>query len=219
MIRRLLVLFAGCCVTVLFSGCAAPTKQIDYSAFKASRPHSILVLPPLNESPDIRATYSVLSQVTYPLAEAGYYVLPVAVVDETFRQNGLTVPADIHEVKSEKLRQIFGADAALYLAVSEYGSRYMVISSVTTVAVKAKLVDLRSGDTLWTGTAQAANDSSANSSGGVIGMLLNALVTQVINQSTDAAYGVAGMVSIKLLSAGQPAGILYGPRSPKYGSD
>lgn len=81
----------------LLGGCA-PTKSVDYSAFKQAKPRSILVLPPLNESLDVKATYSMLSQVTFPLAEAGYYVVPVALADETFRQNGLTSAGDVHQV-------------------------------------------------------------------------------------------------------------------------
>lgn len=38
------------------------------------------------------------TQLTFPLAEAGYYVLPVALVDETLRQNGMTKPVDIHQI-------------------------------------------------------------------------------------------------------------------------
>jgi len=79
-LRNLLGLLA----VSLLVGCAAP-RSVDYSAYKQARPKSILVLPPLNESPDIKATYSMLSQVTFPLAEAGYYVMPIAVVDEPFR--------------------------------------------------------------------------------------------------------------------------------------
>ncbi|WP_269436840.1 GNA1162 family protein [Ralstonia solanacearum] len=113
------------------AGCAVPTKNVDYAAFKASKPRSIVVLPPLNESPDVKATYGMLSQVTTPLAEAGYYVLPVALVDETFRQNGLTTAADIHGVPVAKLKDIFGADAALYVTITQYGTKYMLIDSVT----------------------------------------------------------------------------------------
>ena len=86
MAKRFLKLFAAAGVVTLMAGCAVPTKNVDYAAFKASKPRSIVVLPPLNESPDVGATYGMLSQVTVPLAEAGYYVLPVALVDETFRQ-------------------------------------------------------------------------------------------------------------------------------------
>ncbi|WHS60525.1 DUF799 domain-containing protein [Pseudomonas sp. G2-4] len=203
----------------LLGGCVAP-KTIDYSAFKQARPKSILVLPPINESPEVQASYALVSQVTYPLAEAGYYVLPIALVDETFRQNGLTTPNDIQGVAPGKLHDIFGADAALYITITEYGTRYMVISSETAVTASAKLVDLRTGTTLWTGSARASSEEGGNNGGGgLVGMLITAAVKQIINSSTDAGYPIAGMTSTRLLSAGQRTGILYGPRSPKYGSD
>src|SRR5690606_13444840 len=70
-------LFARACtlaaVSLFATGCATQTPY-DYTNFMESRPSSILVLPPLNMSPDILATDSVLSQVTLPLAESGYYV-------------------------------------------------------------------------------------------------------------------------------------------------
>lgn len=216
LLKRALALLA---VAGLAAGCAAPPKNVDYAAFKESKPRSILVLPPLNESPDVTATYSMLSQVSYPLAEAGYYVLPVALVDETFRQNGLTTPGDIHAVPPPKLRDIFGADAALYITVTDYGTKFQVVNSATVVSAKAKLVDLRTGGTLWTGAASASNSQSGNAGGGLVGMLVAAAVAQVINSVSDASYSVAGATSQKLLSAGSPGGILYGPRSARYGAD
>nr|WP_311528293.1 DUF799 domain-containing protein [uncultured Ralstonia sp.] len=220
MAKRFLKLFAAAGLVALMAGCAVPTKNVDYAAFKASKPRSIVVLPPLNESPDVGATYGMLSQVTVPLAEAGYYVLPVALVDETFRQNGLSTAGDIHGVPVAKLHDIFGADAALYITVTQYGSKYMVVSSATVVSADAKLVDLRSGQTLWAGHASASNKEGGNNSGGgLIGMLVSAAVNQIIANLTDQGYKVAGTTSARLLSAGQPGGLLYGPRSPKYGTD
>ena len=181
-LRNLLGLLA----VSLLVGCAAP-RSVDYSAYKQARPKSILVLPPLNESPDIKATYSMLSQVTFPLAEAGYYVMPIAVVDETFRHNGLTNPADIHGLAPAKLNEIFGADAGLYITVKEYGTSYMLISSATVVTASATLVDLKTGTTLWTGSARASSEEGNNgNNGGLVGMLITAAVKQIINTSTDA---------------------------------
>ncbi|MCE4057168.1 DUF799 domain-containing protein [Pseudomonas sp. Au-Pse12] len=209
----------GLLTVSLLVGCAAP-KTVDYSAYKQARPKSILVLPPLNESPDVKATYSMLSQVTFPLAEAGYYVMPIAVVDETFRHNGLTNPADIHGLSPAKLNEIFGADAGLYITVKEYGTSYMLISSETVVTASATLVDLKTGTTLWTGSARASSEEGNNgNNGGLVGMLITAAVKQIINTSTDAGHPIAGITSQRLLSAGQRTGLLYGPRSPKYGTD
>lgn len=49
----------------VLSGCAEPVKT-DYTAFKASKPKSILVLLPKNQTPEVEAAHSFLSQVTYP---------------------------------------------------------------------------------------------------------------------------------------------------------
>jgi hypothetical protein len=52
-------------------GCAT---KYNYSNYRAHFPQSILVLPPLNETTDVGATYGYLSTVTQPIAEMGYYV-------------------------------------------------------------------------------------------------------------------------------------------------
>ena len=205
-------------VALVATGCATQ-QAYDYTAFRQSRPSSILVLPPLNSSPDVKATNSVLSQVTYPLAESGYYVFPVTLVNETFRQNGLANAGEIHEVAPAKLHEIFGADAALYITVQQYGTTYAVIASESRVTATARLVDLLTGSVIWSGTATASSAEGRNSSGGLIGVLVTALVSQIIESSTNQAHPVAGVMNGRLLTAGMPQGLLYGPRSPKYLTD
>ncbi|MES2262967.1 MAG: DUF799 domain-containing protein [Pseudomonadota bacterium] len=220
MLKRCLKLLA-CMVPAVFAvGCATQTAApYDYTAFRASRPQSIVVLPPLNNSPDVKATYSMFSQLTFPLAEAGYYVLPVTLVDETFKQNGLTSAADIHAVEAKKLRDIFGADAALYVTITNYGSTYTVLNSVVVVAANAKLVDLKTGALLWEGSASASNENNNNGGGGLLGALVAAAVKQIINSTIDAAHPVAGVASLRMLSAVRNNGLLYGPRSANYSKE
>ena len=51
-------------------------------------------------------------------------------------------------------------------------------------------------------------------------MLIAAAVKQIISSAQDdAGYPIAGVASQRLLSAGRPGALLYGPRSPKYGTD
>lgn len=197
------------------AGCA--TAPYDYSALKASRPKSILVLPPVNDSNVVDASNSVFSTVTLPLAESGYYVYPVTLVAETFRQNGLNNPAEIAMVSPTKLREIFGADTALYIQIKQYGTTYYVISSASVVTADARLVDLRTGIQLWSGTATASSAENQNAAGGgLVGLLVQAVVNQIIESTTDASHKIAGITSARLLTAGAPKGLLYGPRSPKY---
>jgi hypothetical protein len=207
----------------LLAACATHQPHAtDYTAFKKAQPHSILVLPPVNDTTDVSASTSMLSQMTLPLAESGYYVIPVAVMEETFKQNGLTAPVDIEQVAPTKLREIFGADAVLFSKISAYGSIYRLVDATTVVTASAKLVDLRTGDVLWQKVATAnGNEVGANAgvNGGLIVMLVQAAVKQVAHSLTDEAHDVAGLTSSRLLSAGPPNGLLYGPHSPKFGSD
>lgn len=217
-LTRILALAAACTILAHVSGCATP-QPYDYAAFKRSRPKSILVLPPLNSSPDVNATYSVLSQVTYPLAESGYYVIPVTLMDQAFRENGLANPGEIHAVAPAKLREIFGADAALYVDIRRYGTTYAIITSDTAVAVDAKLVDLRTGVVLWSGSAAASSNEGQSNSGGLAGMLIKAVIDQIASSLTERSHAIAGIASQRLLAAGRQNGMLYGPRSPFYGTD
>ncbi|WP_027821105.1 DUF799 domain-containing protein [Paraburkholderia bannensis] len=203
----------------LLAACAQPVKHVDYTAFKNARPRSILVLPPDNQTTDVNASNSMLSQMTMPLAEAGYYVIPVAVMEETFKQNGLTTAGDIQQTPPAKLREIFGADAVVYSKITQFGTQYRVLASATVVTASAKLVDLKSGDVLWQGAATANSEEGSNNGGGLIAMLVVAAIKQVANSLTDKSHDIAGITSYRLLHAGPPTGLLYGPHSPKFGTD
>jgi hypothetical protein len=201
MIARMLLVSVA---LVLLAGCATVAPK-DYTEFRKSNPRSILVLPPINESVEVAATYSVLTTTTRPLAELGYYVFPVAVVDAMLKENGLTIPGEMHQAPLAKLHEVFGADAVLYIVVEKYGSKYQVIASTTMVHARAKLVDARTGVVLWEGRARAQ-------SGGQSG-LIEAVVTQVMSKMFDQSHGVAAMASHQLVSAPQ-GGLLRGPRHP-----
>lgn len=203
---------------LILSGCATkPPVLFDYTQFKASDPKSILVLPPLNKTPEIRAPYSLLSQVTFPLAESGYYVLPVSLVDETLKENGITQANDAHDLPTAKLREIFGADAALYITMTRYGTVYKVLDSHTTVSAEARLVDLKTDAVLWTGQASASTAEQQNQNqGGLAVLLVSALIKQIVGTVTDQSHPMAGVTSQRLLRAGRPHGLLYGPRSPRH---
>ncbi len=92
-------------------GCAV--NRTDYAAYLKHFPKSVLVLPPINESLEVQASGMFLSTITTLLAERGYYVLPVAVVDAVLKDNGVPLPPEMHRVSLEKLQDVFDPDAVL----------------------------------------------------------------------------------------------------------
>jgi hypothetical protein len=193
---------------IFLSGCATQ-KSYDYSEFRAHPPRSILVLPPLNNSTDIKGSYGYLSTVTWPLAEKGYYVFPVAVVDQFMKENGLPTPGEMRQIPLDKIAANVGADAVLYIDLLDYGSTYEVISSVTVVSAKAHLVDVKTGTQLWDGTVNIRQSDGGNS-GNIIANLIATAIDQIINSSTDRAHAVSRTANIQLLM-NKDNGLLNGP--------
>lgn len=199
-----------------FTGCAVK-KPYDYTDYRESNPRSILVLPPVNKTADTKATLSFYSNTQRPLAEAGYYVFPIALTYETFKGNGFTVPDEIHQISPARLSEIFGADAAMYITVKDYGTRYFVIGSASIVAADAILVDLKNGKKLWEGTATASSEEGKNNQGGLASLLISAIAKQIVGTVIDESYGVSKITNARLLSSGLPNGVLHGPYHPEYG--
>jgi hypothetical protein len=198
----------------LCASCVTAPKDFDFRPYLQHMPRSILVLPPLNDSPEVDATYGCLSMVTLPLAERGYYVFPVAVVDAMMKENGLPTPVEMQQVSLQKIDEIFGADAVLYLKVKSWGTSYRVLNSATTVTVEGRLVDVKSGVELWHGS-RTAQENSGSGGQGLSGMLLGAIVHQVTTSASDPSRGLAGGAHAMLYDDPH-SGLLEGARHPDY---
>ncbi len=198
------------------ASCASSDIAVSDRLLEA-QPRSILVLPPLNTTVETEASYGSLSSVTVPLAEAGYYVFPVAVVDTMMRENGLPTPEEMHSVPMAKLDEIFAPDAVLYLTVTEWGTSYQLISSTTRVSIEGRLVDPSTGVELWSGT-NALAQSSNSGQGGLVGMLAGAVVNQIASAASDPSPGLARQVNYGLLT-GRKKGWILGPHHPDSAAD
>ena len=198
----------------LLSACMA--APVDYAPFRQHLPRSILVLPPLNNSTAVDAPYVYLSTVSRPLGECGYYVYPVAVIDALMKENGLPTPDEMHTVPLEKIREIIGADAVLYVVIEDWGQKYQIVQSTTVVKARATLVDVATGTTLWTGTAEAAEGSGGG--GDPIAMVVAALIDQVVDSMLDAPHALCATANAAMVS-NQQTGLLLGPRHPDHDAD
>lgn len=205
---------AGLIAIALLAGCKT-VGPYDYTNYRAHPPRSILVLPPLNESTTLAGTYGYLSTVTFPLAEMGYYVFPVAVVDQLLKENGMPTAGEMHQVPLHKIAEITGADAVMFVTLQQYGSKYQLINSKTVVQVKARLTDTRTETLLWEGTALAQQDSGG--SGNIFADLIAAAIVQAISSTGDNAHNVSRLANANLFRT-KDTGLLYGPYNPQYGN-
>ena len=199
-------------------GCAGPVTEpsYDYSTYREHMPRSILVLPPLNESVEVGAPYSYLTTVTKPVAERGYYIFPVSVVEEYMKDNGLPTAGEMHGVSLNKIDEIIGADAVLYITIVDWGQKYLLLNSKTVVSVKGRLVDIPSGATLWTGDLKVVRNSS-DSDSGLTGALLGAVIAQIESTVIDRPRLLAKQANRRMFF-NDDHGLLVGPLHPEFGT-
>lgn len=214
------LIFLSFLTLFLFSGCAPKQPDVyDYSNFLQSRPKSILVVMPKNESLEPKAATAILTNAILPLSEAGYYVFPVTLVNETFKSNGIFSGEDIAHIPLNKLREIYSADSVLFIDVKDYGSSYVLIDSQIAVEISVKLIDLNNGNLLWDRNQRVVQSANDGNNGGIIGMLINAMVAQVVNNVTDNSYNVAKTTDYITFSTDCYKCILHGHRSLNFGKD
>ncbi|WP_271273782.1 DUF799 domain-containing protein [Aliamphritea hakodatensis] len=170
---------------LILAGCNQQQVKYDYAAFENSRPKSILVIPPVNNSIEVNASYIFLSTISRPLAEKGYYVFPVAVIEQFMRNNGLQDPAEMNSIPLDKINEHIGPDAILYVSIENWGQKYEVFDSRTIVDSNWRLIDAKTGQQIWDGTAKGQYSSNDNNQNGLIGMLVGAVINQIAGSVSD----------------------------------
>lgn len=210
--------FSLCLLFPVLYGCATVSSGPDYRAYREHLPRSLLVIPPLNDSTDVNAPYVFLSTITRPLADIGYYVFPVAVVDNYFKENGLPTPDEMNTVPLDKLGQVFGADAVLYAHINEWGQKFLLLESATVVSVSCRLVDVKSGATIWEGTARARESTGRGQGHNLAALLVTAAVDQIVASVTARVRDLAGDANQRMIFDSYD-GLLHGPYSSEYAAD
>ena len=144
MVAACLALAAG------LSGCAA-VQPYDFTEFQTAPPRSILVVPVVNRSLDVDASNYVLSTLSVPLAELGYYVFPVNTVKIVLEQEGFYEPEQVRKMDASQLASLFGADAVLYVTINRWDAQYVLISTTVTVEFEYEMTR-KDGVRIWHAT-------------------------------------------------------------------
>lgn len=158
--------------------------------------------------------YNYLFTVTMPVAEKGFYVFPVALIDQMMKENGMPSANEMHQASIKKIREIISPDAILYLTLEEYGTSDVIVDGQTIVTVSGELISAITGEVIWEGKASATDgDSSGN---GIAEALIGAVIKQAVNSSTDRAHNLAPQANQELFLR-ENGGLLTGPYHPEPG--
>jgi hypothetical protein len=203
----------------LLAGCAAPQKLVkDYSAFRSHDPHSILVVPVLNNTTSLTAQDYFLSTITKPFAERGYYVFPANMVKSILQKDGLSDTGLIYKANPVRFGQLFGCDSVLFIEINKWESQYAVISTSTNVAFHYKLASCRDGAVLWEDDQELSYSPQAAYSANPLAALVAAAIQAAIEKAEPNYMPLASQANLQA-AATVGKGIPAGPYSSDYKRD
>jgi len=168
-----------CLLVVVLAGCAGAPIKKDLSAFNAAAPRSILVVPAVNKSLDVDAPNYLLSTLTVPLAEKGFYVFPVNTAKFVLEQEGFYEGEQIHQQPPATLAALFGADAVLYVTIQRWDAQYAFIATTVTVEFDYRMVG-KDGTEIWQANQKMQYSPQNNNSGSPLAMLITAAINAAI---------------------------------------
>ncbi len=165
---------------VYLGGCATPnylTKQEAYPNLYKEETNSVLVVPAINRSTAADAPDLYATTIAQPLAEAGYYVMPIPMVEMLLSMEGVTDGAQVKSIDSSKFKTMFGADSVLFVTINQWDTNYYVTGGNVTVGADFELVSTSTNESLWNYSGLVVINTSGNSGNLLADVISTALTT------------------------------------------
>jgi len=199
---------------LIIAGCAEiETKMQAYPKMysPSEKPVSMLVVPVVNKSTAADAPDLINSTLTVPFADNGYYVMPISIVSDIFKREGITEGSQILGLPAGVFKKNFGADSVLYITINSWDTNYVVLAANVTVGMSYVLVSTEDNSVLWSYDQQIVVDTSQGQSSGLI--LLDIISTAIKTATTD-YIPIARQVNATAVAT-----MPYGKYHPMVGQD
>ena len=135
------LLLAFVAFSILFCSCEATyTRGSQYPKMYTEHPTTILVMPPINNTTNVEAKDLLYTSISYPLIEAGYYVVSPHLAMEMLKAESAYDAELFIDQDAGVFARVFGADAVVFSVIDKWvkegfgirtNIRYIVKSTTT----------------------------------------------------------------------------------------
>ncbi len=143
----------GLAIGSLIVGCAMLTACVGLRTVApnpANPIRTVAVLPFLNNSNDVEAPAYVRAQLTKELEGHQYRIRPLAETDQVLKdQMGVTLGTQLDMAVPQKLGEVLGVDGVFIGSLEEFNYKITGIYNIKRVRIRIKLVDCKTGRTVW----------------------------------------------------------------------
>lgn len=160
------------------ASCGTAKKNL-YPGMYSEMPNSILFLPIINKTTSAEAQLLYSVTVAEPLANNGFYVLPIEITNDFFFKEGITLGDQLKGIPPAKYNQMFGADSTLAVTIYKWDTNYYVVGGNVTVELECTITSTKTGNVLWTQRREYVVPTTSSS-----GNIIADLIVTAINSAT-----------------------------------
>ncbi|AEX25016.1 DUF799 family lipoprotein [Vibrio natriegens] len=196
----------------MVSGCVTTQSKQELfpKMYEAERNHQkILIAPIINETTSAEAAEYLNSTLAEPFVNKGYYVLPVPITADIFKDIGIVDGKELQGVPFSRYRDQFGADVVLFITISNWDTNYLVVAGNVEVGLKYVMVSTETSEIVWSYQNNLVVDTSTSSGS----LLVDLIATAIATAATD-YIPIARQVN-EITTQSLPVGEYH----PRYGKD
>ncbi|MBQ9418632.1 MAG: DUF799 family lipoprotein [Bacteroidales bacterium] len=114
-------IIAVAALAVLLTSCEATrTRQSLYPKMYEEKPVALLVMPPINNTTNVEAKELLYTSVSYPLIEAGYYVVSPHLAMELLKAESAYDAEMFIDQDAAIFGRVFGVDAVIFSVIDTW---------------------------------------------------------------------------------------------------
>ncbi len=196
----------------IVSGCATTISKQELfpKMYDAERNlQNVLIAPVINESTSAEAAEYLNSTLAEPFVNKGYYVLPVPITSDIFKELGIVDGRELKGIPFNRYKDQFGADVVMFITISQWDTNYIVVGGSVEVGLKYVMVSTETSEIVWSYQNTITIDTGSNS-----GSLLVDLIATAITTATTDYIPIARQVN-QISSHSLPVGQYH----PRHGQD
>lgn len=151
------------------------TRKDAYAGIYEEKPLSILVMPPINYTSNVEAKDLLYTSISYPLAEAGYYVISPNLSMDILKNESAYDAENFINASLVPFKKVFGCDAVVFSEIHEWTKSGFGID--TKLHYIIKMAD--SGEVVFDRTCDLRLNLQQNSGGSGLAVLIDLAVSAI----------------------------------------
>ncbi|MGM9773832.1 MAG: GNA1162 family protein [Candidatus Egerieousia sp.] len=153
------------------------TRSSQYAKMYEEKPLTLLVMPPINNTPNVEAKDLLYTSISRPLLESGYYVVSPLLAMDILKAESAYDSENFVNAPLETFKKFFGADAVVFSEINAWEKKGTGIQTNIRYYIKSAT----SGEILFDRSCELYLSLSVNSGGSDLFSAIVDLAATAIN--------------------------------------